>query len=271
MPTIRPAVWSDWDCFRHWAENEGWRILPYERNLVFDHSRAASSVLLDDDTLAGFITTWQHNHSGWIGNLLIEPSHRRRGFGVLLFERALQRLLKNGTRTVWLTASAMGRPIYEKFGFVRVNGIKRWIRSGTGTADATADPPTINPLLDADSRAWGDDRSALLLRLSPHAKILRQGWSLAMLQDAGGFHFAGPWLSASADPDELLPLLTALLAQTPASSELVIDVLEHSPLNSLLERQGFQPGGSNELMACGPTDAVRFDQIVALASLGSLG
>jgi hypothetical protein len=56
-----------------------------------------------------------------------------------------------------------------------------------------------------------------------------------------------------------------------ADAEIVIDLLGSSPVRSLLHASGFLQNGETLLMMRGDPGKVRFSEIMALASLGSMG
>jgi GNAT superfamily N-acetyltransferase len=55
--------------------------------------------------------------TGWIGNVAVHPEARGRGIGTAVSQAALDALRRAGAVTVLLTATKLGRPIYEKLGF----------------------------------------------------------------------------------------------------------------------------------------------------------
>jgi GNAT superfamily N-acetyltransferase len=55
--------------------------------------------------------------TGWIGNVAVHPEARGRGIGTAVSQAALDALRRAGAVTVLLTATQLGRPIYEKLGF----------------------------------------------------------------------------------------------------------------------------------------------------------
>ncbi len=86
------------------AEREGWRI-PRQEVALYQGPMADSAFALRvGDEPRGFVTVMRHEKSGWIGNLLVDPECRGRGYGSLLFEHAvdaLRELLYRGDHGVW--------------------------------------------------------------------------------------------------------------------------------------------------------------------------
>ena len=96
---------------------------------------------------------------GWIGMVLTLPEYRGRGFATLLMERCLRWCGERGIATVRLDATEMGRPVYERFGFVAEYAVER--RAGE-LHSAAARPPQFD--FELDRLAFGADRRRLLER-----------------------------------------------------------------------------------------------------------
>src|SRR5580692_2431699 len=65
----------------------------------------------------------------WIGMVLTAPEHRGQGMATELMRRALEFLAGRQVRLVKLDATAMGSPLYRKFGFADECSIERWVRA----------------------------------------------------------------------------------------------------------------------------------------------
>ena len=65
-----------------------------------------------------------HNPSGkkaYIMNMYTHPDYRRRGIAYKTLDRLIYDIKCKGITSVSLEATAMGRPLYEKYGFVKMN------------------------------------------------------------------------------------------------------------------------------------------------------
>ena len=107
----------------------------------------------------------------WIGMVLVLPEYRGRGIARALMEHALHYLDARGVKCVKLDATDMGRPLYERLGFVEETTIERW--AGAFNAASPPDHRSVPArLLDVaeiaalDQAAFGAGRSRLLDRLS---------------------------------------------------------------------------------------------------------
>lgn len=88
--------------------------------LVFDGNRLAGT---------GGVSFFQvmptyHNPSGrkaYLMNLYTKPEYRRRGAASNTLDRLVQDAKRRGVTAISLEATAMGRPLYERYGFVPMN------------------------------------------------------------------------------------------------------------------------------------------------------
>jgi predicted N-acetyltransferase YhbS len=56
--------------------------------------------------------------TGWVGGVAVVPAQRRAGLGGALTGAIVESLEASGVATVLLHATALGRPVYERLGFV---------------------------------------------------------------------------------------------------------------------------------------------------------
>lgn len=88
-------------------------------------------LIFDENFLAGTggvsffqIMPTYHNPSGkkaYIMNMYTHPDYRRRGIAYRTLDRLICDIKCKGITSVSLEATAMGRPLYEKYGFVKMN------------------------------------------------------------------------------------------------------------------------------------------------------
>ncbi len=103
-----------------------------------------------------------------IGMMLVRENRGRQGLGRRLMEHVLERARP---ATVFLYATEMGRPLYEKLGFVSVDAVARHIGLWSSPAGEplqrvrAMQPQDLSAVLALDRRAFGADRAPLLNRL----------------------------------------------------------------------------------------------------------
>lgn len=54
---------------------------------------------------------------GFIGDVYVRPSHRRKGYAKVLSNKIIRKLKQDGVKTVRLLASEAAKPLYEQLGF----------------------------------------------------------------------------------------------------------------------------------------------------------
>lgn len=65
-----------------------------------------------------------HNPSGkkaYIMNMYTAPAYRRKGIAYKTLDMLVEETKRNGISAISLEATPMGRPLYEKYGFVKMN------------------------------------------------------------------------------------------------------------------------------------------------------
>jgi GNAT superfamily N-acetyltransferase len=266
---------EEWDVFRHWAASEGWRV-PVRELSLYRNEFADSAFVLRDGASAplGFVTVCRQQCSAWIGNLIVDPAQRGMGYGRQLFQHAVSTLSTRGVGMLWLTASADGRPLYENCGFRETGRVERWVWSGVGLPGKTCATPgagELFTLVRADAAAWGHSRAELLSLLACGGRVLSSGSTVALLQPGDDLCILGPWLSADLCPRANRMVLMKTLESFSGAGEIAVDILGGSPVRPLLHAAGFRQCGETVLMMRGGAERVRFRDIVALASLGSMG
>ena len=270
MTEIRTATAADWDIFARLAAAENWRISPAERQLFRGPWAGHALALEIDGQWRGFVTAVPHQRSGWIGNLIVPPESRGQGYGRQLFAAAVARLERKRLNNLWLTASEQGQPLYEKYGFAKIEEIERWV--GVGVGGGCDDGLRNNEgLWLADARAWGETRRELLMAVAGHGRAFTAEDAVILLQQVGNINILGPWYMCVSNPCVHRDLLQQAIAAVPPGQALVIDTFLSSPLRPLLAEVGFTPIGRAALMARGGPGAARLERMVALASLGSVG
>jgi GNAT superfamily N-acetyltransferase len=197
------------------------------------------------DELAGVAAGAVFAGTGWVGGVAVVPAHRRTGLGGALTEAIIGFLEERGVTTVLLHATALGRPVYERLGFVPETA---YLTLSGPTLARVADPPEDPPgvpaairagrvadleaVLAIDRAATGEDRRRLLTALWPAGGLVAAGDGRPL-----GYHLASPWRSGgatvAADPRTGLALLDAVRAapgdevslSVPAANGAAVDAL----------------------------------------------
>ena len=265
----------DWKVFQGWASRQGWRV-PRRELALYREELADSAFAFRDEWRQplAFVTVCRQQEHAWIGNLIVDPARRGQGYGRQLFLHAIGILSARGAKVLWLTASADGRPLYASLGFHEIGRVERWICTGIDRArerPAAVGKGELYALVRADAGAWGHSRAGLLTLLARGGQIAAAGSTVALLQPGEDLNVLGPWLSADRCPRANRLVLGMVLEAVSGAGEIAVDVIADSPVRPLLLAAGFRQVGESVLMRCGAAGTVRLVEVVALASLGSMG
>jgi ribosomal protein S18 acetylase RimI-like enzyme len=217
---------------------------------------------------AGAVCCVSFGPTGWIGALGVAPESRRHGLGRALTESAVARLRDRGATTVLLFATDMGRPLYERLGFVAEGGATAW----RGTAGAVANAGTVRRLCEEDREtvvaldrgATGEDRTNLLGALHPLSGVAFDragalaGWAAKAPYGAG--------IAICAADEEAGAALMAAAAGGAAPTTLVVPDA-NAAANANLRRWGFRAANAGERMRLGPPVAWRPERQFGLFNL----
>jgi Acetyltransferase (GNAT) domain len=130
-----------------------------------------------DGGLAGAVVLGRYGtHLASAGMMLVASRHGRQGLGRALMSHVLDQA---GTATVFLTATAFGRSLYEKLGFRIVGRSGNFTGSFRSLAEDRPDQTRvatgedIAAMLDIDARAFGAGREHTMRGLFSFADQVR--------------------------------------------------------------------------------------------------
>jgi len=201
-------------------ERAGWNQTGADWSRFLDASPTGCFVAEEDAQVCGTATTIAYEKRfAWIGMVLVDPAHQKRGIGTQLLQRSIEYLDQQELPTMKLDATPQGQPLYAKLGFVPEYEIERWMLKRP--PNVTGRPPHFSaPALEdaqlelifkRDREIFGADRSFLLRSLrdsSPNLAIA--SWRHNDLQ---GYAFGrnglfadhlGPWVASSQAAAEYL-------------------------------------------------------------------
>lgn len=273
--TIEPFSKDDITTFLDLALAEGWVAEQWEFHFLLTafpqgcfcvRDRAGKGV--------AFVTSLRHGRSGWIGNLIVQTDLRGKGVGEALFIRSLAALREAGAETFWLTASKLGKSLYEKHGFSTIDTIIRW--TGFGRQHHREHDPeacgdeTATSVSAIDYQTWGDRRDALLAATVGRGRLLLRDSGFLVIQPCGDTKQFGPFSALDSATAE--HILNAALLTVPYTTRIYLD----SPASNRtalrhFNRRRMRIAGSNELMYAGVKPEYRPELMYGLATMGSCG
>ncbi|MEJ1238347.1 GNAT family N-acetyltransferase [Chryseolinea sp. T2] len=150
------------------CRSAGWNQLARDWEIFLTLDSNAGKVCIEDDKVAGTVTTIRYGSNfSWIGMVLVDPAHRRKGIGLRLLQEALE-LLRDET-CVKLDATPEGRQVYTKLGFEDEFGLSRMFANSIDVKHLLSSPGatvfTSSDLEQAskiDGDTFGANRMSLL-------------------------------------------------------------------------------------------------------------
>jgi GNAT superfamily N-acetyltransferase len=232
------------------VETAGWNQTPADWQRLIDYAPAGCFKAVLDGTLVGTVTTTAYGQEiGWIGMMLVAPESRRKGIGTMLMQKAMVQLQSVGINTIWLDATPMGQPVYEKLGFQHLYSFHRWhrpapindIKSDHYSKEKTAVdiPPEISDRhLQLDQMIFGHDRRDWLRRLLTHTKIHLTEQGFGLIRRGRLAHYLGPVVAD--DHYSAIEITESLIREIQA--DIFIDYPGHDAgFKDFLNRSGFSP------------------------------
>jgi GNAT superfamily N-acetyltransferase len=217
-------------------EQAGWNQTEADCRRLLDLQPGGCFVAELDGVPVGTTATCAFGPVAWVALVLVEESVRGRGVGTVLMEHALAYLDRQGIRTVRLDATPLGRPIYEKLGFVEEYLLHRYAGVLPPAGEATAPrengvraarPEHLDGVFQLDRAMTATDRQNLLRRLfteRPEAGrvVVREGQVQGYLCWRPGSKAVqiGPCLAVG----EAGPLLLADACRRHAGQRVFIDI-----------------------------------------------
>ena len=267
---IRPFAFDDVPAFLALAAAEGWISDPWEFAFLLGSFPRGCLAVEEEGRSVAFVTAIRYGMSGWIGNLIVTKRARGRGYGTLLMGRAMDELLDDGVRTVWLTASAQGRPLYGKMGFREIDQVVRWSGIGREGESEGGGSLSFEEMIAMDQAGWGDDRKALLAATVSRGSLLCETDGFLVVQRCGCRFQFGPWSCGGRGDASIL--LDRGIRVTGEGNPVFVDVpARNGDAATLLAASGFSVTGATSLMFAGEAPAYDSSRIFALASMGGMG
>jgi ribosomal protein S18 acetylase RimI-like enzyme len=273
--TVEPFRADDIAVFLKMATAEKWVVEPWEFAFLLAVFPEGCFCMRDADGKGiAFVTSLRHDKSGWIGNLIVAEEFRGKGLGETLFRKALEALQTSGVETFWLTASKMGKSMYERYGFSSIDSIARWVGTGrqrhSSYSRKVESFTTVPTVISIDSHCWGDLREPLLAATMDRGLVVREDSGFIVVQLCGEALQFGPFSALDSGTAE--DLFETALRTIPLGKKVFLDapVSNRSALK-LLNLKGMRIAGRNELMYAGVKPNYRPEILYGLATMGSCG
>ncbi|MFI3155081.1 MAG: GNAT family N-acetyltransferase [Methylococcaceae bacterium] len=232
---IRCMTRPELDVALAWAKREGWRPGVHDAEHFYGADPNGFFIgLLDDQPIACISGVKYADDFGFIGFYIVKPEWRNQGFGIRLWQTAMNYLQG---RNIGLDGVIEQQHNYQKSGFhiacrhVRYQGAYSIEKPVSAAAIVEIDRVPFKDLLQYDSRyfpapragflqSWIQQKQGAALAIAAENKIT--GYGVIRACD-GGFRI-GPLFADSYNDAE--PLLAALLSRIPRNSDFFMDIPE---------------------------------------------
>ena len=171
---IRLLLESDLPAALRLKELAGWNQIENDWKRLLQLEPHGCFCATSNGEVVGTATTTTYGRDlAWIGMVLVDPEHRRRGIGTKLMKTAMTYLDAAGVTTVKLDATPAGRPVYQGLGFNEESLVERWEGIGieSTSSGSTLDEATKSEVLTLDRRAFNADRATLMKMLVNESSI----------------------------------------------------------------------------------------------------
>ncbi|MDX1702082.1 MAG: GNAT family N-acetyltransferase, partial [Melioribacteraceae bacterium] len=199
--TINP---SDFNFIIGLASLENIKYSKKDLKRIIDFEPEGCFIALDGLQRLGIVTTITYGNVGWIGNLLVEKSTRRRGTGTKLVKEALEYMQKKDVKIPKLYCFPNRVAFYRRLGFKPEINVQVMIGKGRKTAFSEVNKLSedkLDEIFLLDKKIFGADRSRLLYKL--HQEFPRNCFTAYHKKKLVGYIMAngsedeyelGPWV-----------------------------------------------------------------------------
>lgn len=235
-------------------EISGWNQTPEDWGRFLKARPNGCFVAEVDSRVVGTAATIPYEDKfAWIGMVLVDPEYRGRGIGTRLLEKAIAFLDEGKIPTMKLDATPLGKPLYEKLGFLTEYEIERLALNRDPEQLSNSEPTNAQHLISSseleivmarDAELFGADRSGLLKSLHRESPEL-----ISALWNAGkliGYLFGrkgsfadhlGPLMATDA---ETCQKVVAAFLRGSSRENLIVDCLKSAGFaGDMLRQQGF--------------------------------
>jgi hypothetical protein len=135
-----------------------------------------------NNKIVGLGTAIIHGRTGWLAHIIVDKESRNAGIGTSITKHLIKFIQQTSCETMLLVATALGEPVYKKFGFETET---EYVSLENGTLPVASDPKIVPyreqytpAVLAMDLAIYGEDRRLLLSNFLKGAYLYVQGEQL---------------------------------------------------------------------------------------------
>jgi GNAT superfamily N-acetyltransferase len=155
---------------------DGWADILPSIQFYIESAHCFPIKVVHEGTILGIGTTIIHGETAWLAHIIVDKDSRGKGIGTIITKSLVDSLRHTSCKTALLIATALGEPVYKKFGFKKETEYAYLKRDAPLTALPTAatafQQKYQEEILAMDERISGEKRSWLLLPHLPDARLI---------------------------------------------------------------------------------------------------
>ncbi len=210
----------------------GWNQTADDWRFLIEDNQNICIAAVDDNKVIGTTVVLDYERKlGWVGMVLVHTDHRGKGISRML----LQYVVEKYSPALKLDATALGEPVYRKFGFKHAYSIARMVNPRVGDMTGQhndcipASPVHFPGMVRLDAETFGTERKKLLSYLMKQypgkAWVLEKNGRVegfVLGRDGRRYHHIGPVVAITAEQADIL---IAQALQQLRGKPAVIDVV----------------------------------------------
>lgn len=235
--SIHPIRENDVEFVYELCKNEHWNYSRKRIERVHNYEPQGCFVALVNRKRVGHVFSVSCGKVGWIGLLIVDKEHRRRGVGTLLMRKAMNYLIGLGVETIKLEAVPIIAELYHRLGFntdfdsLRFKRINRKDNQSKELNVNSIRKKEITEIAHFDSEYFGANRTRVLCQLyednpelcfASRIKSKIAGFIMCYKMETG--YRIGPWICNPRYPKTAEELVQKCLETIETNAELYVGV-----------------------------------------------
>lgn len=147
---------------------EGWSAIDIVYKNYVENDHCYPIKLEEKGQIVGIGTAIIHDGTAWLGHIIVHPEKRNKGLGNVIVRELITIVTAKNCKTIYLLATELGAPVYEKVGFVTET--EYLVYKDLNFKNNTVAPPFILPfenhfkqqILALDRETTNENRTILL-------------------------------------------------------------------------------------------------------------
>lgn len=262
---IRQLRQKDIDFAYEMVRAEQWNVTKEDLSRMLEYEPMGCFLAEIEGAPAGHVFSIGYQRLGWIGLLIVQNQHRKRGIGESLMLKAKRYLQRVGAQRIKLDAVPEVSELYRKMGFaneynsLRFQGYAGGAHQGKSQKVSHFQDGIIERIAEFDARYFGANRERVLRKLYEAfpdlcfvvtAKSEVAGYIMCRKAELG--YNLGPWVCMPENKNDAVHLLTTCLKHIGIEEPVYVGVPERNQsAQRILRRFGFSQYSSAVRMSFG--------------------